>query len=213
MLPDALGMGMTEKSVNSVSPAQTGAEPLDLDLQLRKAKSGDSQAFGAIYDRYAARIFNFVSHLAGSRQDAEDITQEAFFLAYRSLKNLRDHAHFEQWLYKIARNEIYKNQRKTKSRPDSLDDADKGILQILKSADPAGNPENRLLSGELGKKIRAIFKSLPMQYKETLVLATLQGLSYQEISGILGRSLSSVKTDVYRARLIISEKMRKYSSL
>jgi RNA polymerase sigma-70 factor, ECF subfamily len=207
-------MGTAEKVINSASPGNTVAhEPQSLDLLLQKAKSGDSQAFAEIYDLYAARIFGFISHMVGSRQDAEDVTQDAFFLAYRNLNSLRENAHFEQWLYKIARNEIYKNQRKAKFKPDSLDDTEKGIVQILKSSDPSGNPENKLLSGELGEKIKAIFRSLPMQYKETLVLATLQGLNYQEISGILGRSLSSVKTDVYRARLIISEKIRKYSDL
>ncbi len=180
---------------------------------MSEAKLRDPESFSEIYGRYVARIFNFALHLVGSREDAEDITQEAFLLAYRNLKDLRDHAHFEQWLYRIARNEIYKNRRKAKLRPDSLDDAEKGILHMLKSADPASNPEDKLLSGELGEKIKAIFKSLPMQYKETLVLATLQGLSYQEISAITGRSLSAVKTEVYRARLMISEKMRKYSSV
>jgi len=206
-------MGTTEK-ISTALPTPTGMDlSAALDTQLNKAKLGDPESFSEIYDRYVARIFNFALHLVGSREDAEDITQEAFLQAYRNLKDLRDHAHFEQWLYKIARNEIYKSQRKTRLRPDSLDDAEKGIIHILKSPDPAGNPENKLLSGELGEKIKAIFRSLPMQYKETLVLATLQGLSYQEISGIMGRSLSSVKTDVYRARLMISEKMRKYSSV
>jgi RNA polymerase sigma-70 factor (ECF subfamily) len=76
----------------------------------------------------------------------------------------------------------------------------------------AGNPENRMLSAELGKKVKAILDALPMRYKETLVLATLQNLNYQDISQIQGRSLSAVKTDIYRARIIISEKMRKYSN-
>jgi RNA polymerase sigma-70 factor (ECF subfamily) len=150
--------------------------------------------------------------MVGSREDAEDITQDAFFLAFRNLKELREHAHFEQWLYRIARNEVYKRQRKLKFKTDSLDDSDNGFSRVLKSADMAGNPENRMLSAELGKKVKAILDALPMRYKETLVLATLQNLNYQDISQIQGRSLSAVKTDIYRARIIISEKMRKYSN-
>jgi RNA polymerase sigma-70 factor (ECF subfamily) len=150
--------------------------------------------------------------MIGSREDAEDITQDTFLLAFRNLKDLREQDRFEQWLFRIARNEVYKRQRKARFKPDSLDDSDRGILRVLKSEDSAGNPENRMLSAELGKKVRAVFDSLPMKYKETLVLATLQGMDYQEISRILGRGLSSVKTDVYRARLILSEKLRKYSN-
>ena len=203
-------MGTTEKLPGSMPPNKTKPELSKiLDLQLQKAKLGDSQAFSEIYDRYAGKIFNFASHMVGLREDAEDITQETFFRAFRNLKGLRDHANFEQWLYQIARNEIYRRGRKSRIRHDSLDDPDKGIFHILKSANPAADPENRLLSVEQGEKIRRVFKTLPVHYKETLVLATLLGLNYQEISGILGRSISSVKTDIYRARLIISEKMRK----
>jgi RNA polymerase sigma-70 factor (ECF subfamily) len=205
-------MEKAEKSPNSISPQKIGTDPPNsLNNRLSKAKLGDSAAFAEIYDQYAARIYGFATHMIGSREDAEDITQDTFFLAYRNLKDLRKPGHFEQWLYRIARNEIYKRQRKAKHRPSSLDDEDKGIIHVLKSADPAANPESKLLSAELGKRVKAVFHALPMRYKETLILATLQGLSYQTICRIQGRSLSSVKTDVYRARLLMSEKMHKYS--
>lgn len=181
-----------------------------IDFQVDRAKQGDLGAFSEIYDQYVGRIYNYIYRMVGSREDAEDITQDTFRLVYTNLKYLRDHSHFIQWLYKIARNEVYKNRRKTRVKPESLEDSSTGILQVLKSEDLEGNPENKLLSVELGKKFKAVLDSLPMNYKETLILATLQELSYHEISQILGRSLSSVKTDVYRARIIISEKMRKY---
>jgi RNA polymerase sigma-70 factor, ECF subfamily len=207
-------MEKAETLANSIPPDNSESEsPSALGVQLSKAKLGDSAAFSEIYDQYAARIYNFASRMTGSREDAEDITQDTFFLAFQNLKDLREHGHFEQWLYRIARNEIYKRQRKAKFRPDSLDDSDNGISRTLKSMDSAGNPENRMLSAELGKRVKTIFDALPIRYKETLVLATLQELNYQDISRILGRSLSAVKTDIYRARLIISEKMRKYSDL
>jgi RNA polymerase sigma-70 factor (ECF subfamily) len=207
-------MEKAEKLPNSISPQRTGPDPPNsLEFQLGKAKLGDSDAFAEIYDQFVAKIYGFASRMVGSREDAEDITQDTFFLAYRNLGDLREHGHFEQWLFRIARNEIYKRQRKAKHKPNSLDDSEKGILHVLRSSDVASNPESRLLSEELGTKVKAIFDALPMRYKETLILATLQGMSYQEISGIVGRSLSSIKTDVYRARMIISEKMRKYSNL
>jgi RNA polymerase sigma-70 factor (ECF subfamily) len=207
-------MQKAEKLHNSISPNKAGTLPSGaLDVQLGKAKEGDSEAFAEIYDRYAVRIYSFATRMVRSREDAEDITQETFFLAYRNLKYLRQDINFEPWLYRIARNEIYKKRRKAKFKNSSLDDSDKGVFQLLRSTDPAADPENKLLSAELAKRVKAVFDTLPMKYKETLVLATLQGLSYQDISQIMGRSLSAVKTDVYRARLLISEKMRKYSNL
>ena len=203
-------MGTTEKLNNTALPdsAEVGVSNAPLE-RLKKAAAGDSQAFSDIYDLYALRIFSFASHMVGMREDAEDITQNTFFLAFRNLKSLRELDHFEQWLYKIARNEVYKRRRKWKLRPESLDDNEKGLIHVLKSTDPAANPEHQLISAELGQRIRTVFNKLPMQYRETLVLAILQGLSYQEISGIVGRSISSVKMDVHRARLMITEKMQK----
>jgi RNA polymerase sigma-70 factor (ECF subfamily) len=203
------GMGTTEKWTNSISPGEE--QPDVLEARLGRAKLGDAEAFSEIYDRYAARIYSFAFRMVGSREDAEDITQDTFFLAFRNLKDLREQAHFEPWLYKIARNEIYKKRRKAKIKSDSLDEWDKGALYVLRSTDPAGDPEGKLLAAELGTRVKAIFDALPMRYKETLVLAVLQGLNYQKVSRILGRSLSAVKTDVYRARLLISEKIGKYS--
>jgi RNA polymerase sigma-70 factor (ECF subfamily) len=208
-------MEKAEKLVNSVPPDNPEMETPDvLQLQLSKARHGDSAAFSIIYDEYAAKIYSFASRMVGSREDAEDITQNTFFLAFQNLKELREHTHFEPWLYRIARNEVYKRQRKFKFRfkTDSIDDLEKGLSGVLKSRDSASNPENRMLSAELGKEVKEIVEALPTKYKETLVLATLQGLNYQDISQIQRRSLSAVKTDIYRARLIISEKMRKYSS-
>ncbi len=211
-LPRCYGMEKAEKPPKSISPQKIGTDPPNsLDSRLDEAKLGDTAAFAEIYDQYVERIYSFASHMIGSREDAEDIAQDTFLLAFRNLRSLRNHGHFEQWLYRIARNEIYKRQRKAKHKPDSLDDAQKGILHILRSADPGSNPENRLLSAELGEKVKAIFYTLPIRYRETLVLATLQGLSYQAICRIQGRSLSSVKTDIYRARLLMSEKIQRYS--
>jgi RNA polymerase sigma-70 factor (ECF subfamily) len=199
-----------ENFPDSISPNGAEAELSKVPKQLlEKAAAGDHQAFSEIYDLYAGKIFGFASHMTGRREDAEDITQNTFLLAFRNLKNLREHEHFEQWLYKIARNEVYKKQRNWKIRLDSLDDEENKAIHVLRSADSAGDPEARLLTAELGAKIRTVFKKLPIQYRETLVLATLQELSYQEISGIVGRSISSIKMDVHRARQMIAEKMKK----
>ncbi len=186
-----------------------GEQPIDESL-ITRAQKGDLEAFSEIYDRYAGRIYGFVYRMVGSREDAEDITQDTFFLAYSNLKHLRDQSHFDPWMYRIARNEVYKKKRKVKIKPDSLDDAEKGIHQVLKSNSFESNPEDKLLSTELGTRFKEIFNSLPINYREALILATFQEMNYREISEIVGRSMSSVKMDIYRARMLLSEKMQKH---
>ena len=81
-LPKCYGMEKADKSPNSISPHKIGTDPPNsLESQLDKVKLGDSAAFAEIYDQYAARIYGFASHMIGSREDAEDITQDTFFLA------------------------------------------------------------------------------------------------------------------------------------
>jgi RNA polymerase sigma-70 factor (ECF subfamily) len=204
-------MGTSKERQLAASPLLNKRDvSADLSLLLDQARDGNSDAFEAIYDVYAGRIYSYVFRMVSMKEDAEDITQEVFFLAYANLKHLRENANFEPWLYKIARNQVFKVKRKNKAKPESLDDEGRSIRETLKSSDSGGNPEGKLLSGELGGTIQTVLQSLPINYRETLMLATIHGLSYKDISVIMGRSLSSVKTDVYRARLIIADKMKKY---
>lgn len=186
---------------------------MDGDRKVRKlveeAQNGDGAAFQAIYEYFAPRIYNFLFRLLGSRDEAEDVAQQTFLNALRQLRTLRDAGQVESWIYRIARNEVYLRYRRKKAV--SLDDEEVELdTGKLEESRLHANPEKLLLNVELGSVIQSVLNSLPAKLREVFVLAVIQGFSYQDIAGIVGRSLLSVKTDIYRARLLVKEELRKY---
>ena len=171
--------------------------------------NGDQEAFKAIYECYGPRIYNFLFRLLGARHEAEDATQQTFLIALHRLGSLRDPDMLESWIYRIARNEVYQKYRR--KQVDSLDE--EGLRPFAeKTADHqlGGQPEKVLLNEELGEALQSALNSLPLKLREVFILAVVDGMSYQDISEIVGRTLLSVKTDIYRARLMAKEKLSRY---
>jgi RNA polymerase sigma-70 factor (ECF subfamily) len=178
----------------------------------KEAHNGSRDAFREIYECYSSRIYNFLCRLLGSRQDAEDATQQTFLIALNRIETLRDPDLMEPWLYRIARNEVYQKFRR--KQVDSLDDDMPSPLgDRIEDGGLHGHPEKALLNDELGEAIQSVLDSLPLKLREVFILAIMNELSYQDISTIVGRSLLSVKTDIYRARLMAKEKLSRYTIL
>ncbi len=186
------------------------------DSEIRKivldAQTGNRGAFEAIYHGFASRIYNFLFRLLGSREEAEDLTQQTFLIALRQLGTLRDPGQLESWIYRIARNEVYQKFRRKKV--DSLDVEDAVNKDPVEPSENRlhANPERALLNAELGQRLQAVLNGLPLKLREVFILAVVQEMSYKDISAVVGRSLLSVKTDIYRARLTAREELGKYMS-
>jgi RNA polymerase sigma-70 factor, ECF subfamily len=180
---------------------------------IRRARDGDLEAFRQIHEAYARRILNFINRMVDSREDAEDLTQNVFLSAFHELANLQDDERFESWLYRIARNEVYQSFRKKRAEPKGFEpvkeDRD-GNQLTLNIADGRPSPQDRILHEELGAAIRILLNSLPPKLREVFVLAVIDEKSYAEISEIVGRSLLSVKTDIFRARSQARKLLGKY---
>ncbi len=184
------------------------------DPEIRKrvqaAQAGSCTAFEAIYGEYSARIYNFLLRLVGSREEAEDLTQQTFLIALRHIGTLRNPAQLESWIYRIARNEVYQKFRRKKVG--SLNEEAQGDGDQAEPEEKRlhANPEKALLNDELGQVLQVVLDTLPMKLREVFILAVVQEMSYREISAIVGRSLLSVKTDIYRARLTAREELARY---
>jgi len=138
------------------------------------------------------------------------VTQQTFLTVLHRLDSLRDPDLLESWIYRIARNEVYQKFRR---KPvGSLDD-DESRPFAEKAEDPRlqGQPEKELLNEELRDVLSSVLLSIPWKFREVFILAVVDEKSYQEISEIVGRSLLSVKKDIYRARLMAREKLSRYT--
>jgi len=180
---------------------------------VRQAQAGDPGATQAIYELFAPRIYNFLLGMLGSREEAEDVTQQTFLIVLRQLGRLREASLLESWIYRIARNEVYQKFRRQKvvreeSDPPEGDDGSGAAVEQRLHADP----EKLLLSRELRGALRSALHGLPVRLREVFVLGVIQGMSYKDVSEISGRTILSIKTDVYRARLALKKELQKYLS-
>jgi RNA polymerase sigma-70 factor, ECF subfamily len=181
----------------------------DIRRLVEDARNGSREAFRSIYECYGSRIYNFLYRLLGYKHEAEDATQQTFLIALHRLGTLREPELLESWIYRIARNEVYQKYRR--KQVDSLeDDSSRPFAEIAEDPRILGQPEKALLNEELGTALQSALNSLPFKLREVFILAVVEEMSYQDISGIVGRSLLSVKTDIYRARMMTKERLNQY---
>ncbi len=191
----------------------TGISPVELEETVKRAQKGSVEEFKKLYSLFSKQIFNFVWRLVGSAEDAEDLTQETFLKVHSELKNLRQASQFKYWLYRIARNEVYQKQRRSKKATEiSLDDYAIDYYDFLPHPSPDNDPEKQALYRELSQVMDRTLKTMAPKYRDVFVLAVFQKMSYDEITRIVDRSLLSVKTDIYRARLTVKAALSQYMS-
>ena len=183
----------------------------ELEEIVREAQQGSLESFHRLYQSYSKAIYNFIWRLVGGSADAEDLTQETFLKAHSELKKLRDPAQFKYWLYRIARNEVYQQLRKSqRATVVSIDDEEVSYYDFLEDGSSGLDPESQVLARELNRVIHQALDAMSPKYRDVFVLAVFQKESCEDISKIVGRSLLSVKTDIYRARLAVKEQLNKY---
>ncbi|MFC5467753.1 RNA polymerase sigma factor [Cohnella suwonensis] len=180
------------------------------DSQLiREIKDGNVEMYSTLMGRYQKKILAFVYHMLKSAKLemlAEDISSETFYKAYRSLHSFREvDASFSTWLYTIARNTVLSELRKQKNAHQSLDDS-----TYIPAAPHEEAPEQRLLQSEKVTMVREAINSLPEKQRSALILREYDGMDYQEIANILGQTVSSVKSLLFRARASVKTQMESY---
>lgn len=179
-------------------PQQAADEIFDEKL-IKDILSGDTDAFADIVDRYKSRVFTMAYRMLSSREEAEDISQEAFIKIYRSLKTYdAGRTRFSTWVYRITYNLCIDYLRKRKEMAPLEED-------IL--AAPSGTPEEITEARDSAARLHQAVQNLPEEYRIPLTLFHFQGLSYREICQVLKVPMSIVKNRLFRARKLLREKL------
>lgn len=184
------------------------------DSQLiREIKDGNVQFYEELMRRYERKILSYIYHmLRSARMDAmaEDLCSETFYKAYRSLHSFREvEASFSTWLYTIARNTVLSELRKNKSVSVSLEENSAYAL-ALSVASSEHTPEQTILRNEKVSMVRDAINNLPEKQRSALILREYDQMDYQEIANILGQTVSSVKSLLFRARASIKLQLEPY---
>jgi RNA polymerase sigma-70 factor (ECF subfamily) len=151
--------------------------------------------------RHARSVLNVTTRLLGSA-DAEDVAQETFVSAYKSLAGFKFDARFSTWLYRIAANKCTDVLRARRRGTVSLDDEENGA--IWEPADHT-TPHSSLEQDELAWELDRRIQELPSLYRESFVLRHIEGLGYDEMSVILGVNRDTLKKRVYKARNLLCQ--------
>jgi RNA polymerase sigma factor (sigma-70 family) len=180
------------------------------DSQLiREIKDGNAQLYSQLIDRYERKILAFIYNmLKSARMEmiSEDLCQETFYKAFRSLQTFREvEASFSTWLYTIARNTVLSELRKQKNVKVSLEQSG-----YVPHASAETMPEQTILRNEKVLMVRKAINSLPEKQRSALILREYDQLDYQEIAGILGQTVSSVKSLLFRARASVKSQLEPY---
>ena len=182
----------------------------ETDRQLvERVQRGDKRAYDLLVLKYQHRIVSLVSRYMRDQDEVLDVTQEAFIKAYRALPGFRGDSAFYTWLYRIAINTA-KNYLVSKSRrpPDTGIDVDQGEYQEVGLAlSDIENPENSLARDQLQAVVYKAIDDLPEELKVAVTLREFEGLSYEEIAGVMDCPVGTIRSRIFRAREAIEKKI------
>jgi RNA polymerase sigma-70 factor (ECF subfamily) len=192
------------------------AGELDADAELMtRVRQGDMSAFETLVDKYKQPVLNLLYRTVRDLAEAEDLAQNVFVQVFKSAGRYRVEAKFTTWLYTIARNLALNEIRRRSRHPaESLDAA----LAPAEETAPARQFEDRravaapdrLMHEELAQKIQEALAALPENQRTAILLFREKEMSYEEISEVLGCSLSATKSLIHRGRETLKERLKPY---
>jgi len=188
---------------------QTSVED-DREL-LTRAQAGDMSAFESLVGKHEDKVYGLALRMTRSEADAAEITQDTFLSAYQHLSEFRGEAAFGSWVHRIAANNALMRLRRQKVVDIVSDElagpefTERGSLADGPESDWSKRADDKILEDELGRAIQAATDALPEGYREVFLLKDVEGLSYEEISEMVGISIPAVKSRLHRARLALRE--------
>lgn len=178
-----------------------------------RVRSGDVSAYDQLVRKYERQVFRIAQHITQNREDAEDVTQDAFLKAYEKLDQFQGNSKFYTWLVRIAVNESLMRLRKRRtgkmvSIDEDVETEEGSVPRDL--ADWAPDPEQNYSQAELAEILRKTIQGLPQGFRVVFVLRDVEGLSTEETAETLGLSVPAVKSRLLRARLQLRERLTRY---
>ena len=164
----------------------------DADLLVR-AQAGDRAAFGILVQRHMRRAASVAASLVGNREQALDLSQEAFSRAFQRLQDLDPARPFFPWLYRVLSRLCLNHLRDRRGKGEG---ADMDAFVAAGAEDPSDQADR----AEQRERCQAALNTLPPREREALMLRTYQGLSYQEIADLVEIPIGTVMSRLYSAR-------------
>jgi RNA polymerase sigma-70 factor (ECF subfamily) len=167
---------------------------------VRRARTGDAQAFRAVYDAHLGRVYAVCLRLTGCRDEAEELTQRVFIRAWERLPGFRGDSAFATWLHRLTLNEAMSNFRSTARRLRRVFNAeDLEAIEPVPARPPAAEPLD----------LERAIAQLPRGARMVFVLYEIEGYAHEEIAGITGLAIGTSKAQLHRARRLLREALER----
>ncbi|MFA6541952.1 MAG: RNA polymerase sigma factor [Bacteroidota bacterium] len=167
---------------------------------IRRLKNGENDIPAVLYDRYRIVLYRYCFGLVKDDDVAQDIVQEVFFKFLKEYRSIQEPGLLKIWLFTVARNEVFSHFKK-KSKFREIDEQIENIFfEEISSME----------AKERTEIVQALIDTLLPQYKEILFFREYQMMNYEEIAGVTGTTVSSVKSKLFKARKALQEKLQPY---
>ncbi len=186
----------------------------DPDLELvERSRQGDTRAFDELVGKYSQKLYGLVYHMTSNREDTNDILQDVFAKAYRSIKRFRGKSSFYTWIYSIATNMTLNFLKKrNRRRTMSLDDVDLAIendhdfIEATSKSDPVREAN----ISELQERLNMAMQQLSVDHRAVVTMFDIQGMPHSEISKILGVSEGTVRSRLFYAHRLLQSHLEDF---
>jgi RNA polymerase sigma-70 factor (ECF subfamily) len=182
---------------------------------LARLKAGDQSAYAKLVEDNASAIYRLALRMMGNEADAEDVLQETFLSAFKSIDRFEGRSSLSTWLYRIASNAALMRLRRNEPEQVSVDEPverDDGEMMPRQFFDFCCLPEDDLLREEAREQMKQAIDDLPPTLRSVFVLRDIEGLSTAETAEALDLSESAVKSRLMRARLKLRDELSRYFS-
>ena len=172
-------------------------------LLLLQAKQGNTTAFGDVVRRYQNAVFSVCYRLTSNRQEAEDMSQQAFIRAYQRLNTFEVERPFLPWIRRVAANVCFNAMERWRLESVDVESVEKSL-----PAPPRDDPAQQMAEQETTVRLHAAVLALPPAYRAVIELRHFQELSYEEVSDLLNLPLNTIKSHLFRARKLLAEALK-----
>ncbi len=194
--PHSIGM--------SIPDIHSASAELDDAALVTASKAGDQDAFAILVQRHQRRVFNLVFRMLQQYEEANEVTQDAFFSAWQGLPSFRGDARFSTWLYRIAYNCALKQLEQRKR-----DNAIQVAIQA-ETIDDDASVDAEIEAHDRQAIVQEHLLNLPAKYRVVLILRHLQEMTYEEMAEILTMPIGTIKTHLFRARNLLKERLEAF---
>lgn len=184
-------------------------QPADDTCLVQETLAGNQASFQILVERYQSRLFALVRHYTKNPYEVEDVVQETFLKAFSRLDSFQHQSSFYTWIYRIAVNTILDFlKRRGRSPVTAVEDPD-----LVQPTSPAFSsprvmsPDARLQRAEIQRITHEILEGMPEIFRTVLIMREFEDMAYQDIADVLGISIGTVESRLFRARARFKEKL------